>query len=115
MWKPILVGPLDVAKDTGKGIRVGLLNALQCSIELHTGLLGGLDDVCPVAAVGDDKRVVVGFDLLRQRIAKVFEGLGMLMVPAVADPLEEHHREDICLEVSGVHWPTKRVGSRPEC
>jgi hypothetical protein len=68
-----------------------------------------------VAAVGNDERVVVGLDLLCQSIAKVFEDLGVFVVPAVADPFEEHHWEDIGLEISGVNWPTKGVGSRPEC
>jgi hypothetical protein len=111
---PVLVRPPDVTENTGQRLRVGLLNPLQRAVQLRTGLLGCLDDVRPVAADRDDERVVSASISSDSASPKSANSLGVFVVPAIADPLEEHDREDVRLEIAGVDRSAERVGGGPE-
>ena len=60
---------------------------------------------------GSVEPVVVGLDLVVEVVAELVDRLLVLVVPGVADPLPEQHREDVGLEVGRVDRPAERVGA----
>ena len=67
-----------------------------------------------MAALRQLEAVVVGLDIRRHIRAVVGNGLGVLVVPGVRDPLEEQQREDVRLEVRGIDRTPEAVGGRPQ-
>ena len=63
---------------------------------------------------GTAEAVVVGLDLGGEVVAEVGDGLRVLVVPGVADPLEEQQREDVGLEVGGVDRSAQGVRGIPQ-
>ena len=95
----VLVGPGRAAEDAVQRALVGLFDSAEGSLQRLTNVLGAFAHVCPVASLRDGEPVV----LLERRIRVVATGLiqraGVLLVVHIADPLEEHQREDVRLEV----------------
>ena len=67
-----------------------------------------------MAALGDGEAVVVLANLVGEVIAVVGHRFFLLGVPCITDALEEQQREDVRLEVAGVHGTSKAVGGGPE-
>ncbi|MGC3995499.1 MAG: hypothetical protein QM779_15510 [Propionicimonas sp.] len=112
--QPVGVPPLHIPKDTGQ-VAVGLLYPVEGLTELRADVDRGVVDVGPVTGVRHGERLVVGvLDLRGEFVAPLGERLGVAVVPVVADPLEEHHREHVRLVVAGVDRATEGVRGRPE-
>ena len=62
----------------------------------------------------DGERLIVSLDLVGELVAPLLDGLGVPVVPGVADPLEEQHREHVRLEVPRIDRATERVRGRPQ-
>jgi hypothetical protein len=67
-----------------------------------------------LASVGVGEAVVVGLLLRVDGVTEVVEGLGVLEVPCVADPLEEQDWEHLRLEVRRVDRSAEAVGGFPQ-
>jgi hypothetical protein len=55
-----------------------------------------------MTAAGDGEGVIVGLDLVREIVHEVANRPLVLVVPRIANPLEEQHREDVRLEVAWI-------------
>ena len=58
------------------------------------------------AVIGGRSRVALILSLL--------EGLAVVFVPDVREPLEEEQREDVLLVIAGIDEPTQQRGCAPE-
>ncbi|MEZ4227267.1 MAG: hypothetical protein R3B13_40390 [Polyangiaceae bacterium] len=95
--QPILVRPLRVTEDAVQVLLVGGLDPAHRVLQLLADVRGGLADIAPVAALGHLEPVLV-FEVLAVRLDR----LGVLLVPDVADALEEEERQDVALPVGAI-------------
>ena len=108
--QPLLVGPLGVTEHAIEVLLVGSLDAPHRVLEGLADVPSPLADIVPVGSVGDLKPVFVLEVLSIRR-----HGHRMLLVPDVADPLEEEQRQDVALPVGAVDGaPAEDVGGLPE-
>lgn len=70
-------------------------------------------NIAPVTACGDGEGLEVGLDLVVQVVAPLSQSFGVVMIPGVADPLEEQHGEHVGLEVARVDGAAQRVRGVP--
>ena len=108
------VAPVGGAEDAVERVGVGALDLLHGVRERGADVGWRLADVAPVAALGDLEAVDLGEER-RVGIAVDLGGLGGLLVPDVADPLEEEQREDVALPVGAIdRGAAQDVGGFPE-
>jgi hypothetical protein len=106
----LLVGPLAIAENAVEMLLVRGLDAAHGVLERRAHVGRRLANVAPVAALGDLKTVLV---------SEVFAVLGehrlVLLVPDVADALEEEERQDVALPVRPVDGTAAQdVGRLPQ-
>jgi hypothetical protein len=78
----------------------------------HVG--GCLANISPVAAIGNNKAVNLR-EVDGVNVAEEFGCFGSLLVPHVADPLEEQQRQDVRLPVRTIHGtPAQDLGAVPK-
>ena len=95
--QPVLVGPLAVAEDAVQVLLVLLLDAAHGAGDGASDVGRGLADVAPVAALRHLEAVLVG-----KVVAVGLDHLGALLVPHVADALEEEQGQDVALPVGAI-------------
>jgi hypothetical protein len=105
----LLVRPLPAAEDAGERVEVRLLDAVEDPLEAGADVLLQLLHVLPRAALGDEEPVVIGKRREFLVAVELLQGPLALPVIGVGDPLEEEQREDVRLEVGGVHRAAKCV------
>ena len=110
----LAVAPVGGAEDAVERVGVGALDLPHGVKQGRADIRRGLADVSPVTAFRDREAVDFGE---RGRI-DVAEGLGRfgrLLVPHVADPLEEEQRQDVALPVGAIDGGAAQgVGGVPE-
>ena len=107
----VLVGPLRIAEDAVEVLLVGRLDrrAWRWRARCRRSSVRGAH-VRPVAALGHLEAVLVG-----EVLAILGEHRGVLLVPHVADALEEEQRQDVRLPVGAVDRAAAQdVGGLPE-
>src|SRR5690606_20556525 len=77
-------------------------------------VLGAIADVVPQAALGDGEAVVLREQGELVVAPGLVQRLGVLLEIDVADPLEEHQREDVSLEIGLVDAAAQQVSRRGE-
>ena len=111
--QPLLVRPLGIAEHAVKGIGVCFLDLPHRALEGTTDIARLGANVIPVAVFRDLEAV-----RLRKPgqlfVAGFIDDLLVLLVPDVADALEEQQREDVGLEVSRIHRAAQDIGGLPE-
>ncbi len=106
----VFVRPVGVAEDAIEGLGVRLLHLAERSLQCGADVFGLLADVRPEIALGDSEAVVLGKRSELMIAARIIERLLELLDVDVADPLEEHQREDVGLEVGLVNAAAEKVG-----
>ena len=106
----VLVGPVGVAEDAVQRLGVGLLDLPERGLQRRADVLGVVAHVAPQAALGDREPVVLGERGELVVPAGLRQRLLVLLEVHVADPLEEHQREDVRLEVGLVDAAAQQVG-----
>ncbi len=110
----LAVPPVGGAEDPVERVGVGALDLPHGVRESGSDVRRRLAHVLPVAALRDDEAVDFG-EVDRVDVAEELCGLRRLLVPDVADPLEEQQRQDVRLPVRPVHSATAQdLGAVPE-
>ena len=105
----VLVGPAGAAEDAVEGLWVGLFDLAERGLQRSAYVLGVAAHVTPQAALGDHEAVVLRKQGELVVASGLVQRLGVLLEVDVADPLEEHQREDVCLEVGLVDAAAQQV------
>ena len=110
----LAVAPVGRAEDARQGVEVGPFDRPHRPRERGADACRRLADVLPVAAVR--QREAVQFrEVVQVDVAVFLPGFGRLLVPDVADPLEEQEREDVALPVRPVDGAAAQdLGAVPE-
>ena len=110
----LAVAPVGGAEDAVERVGVGALDLAHGVRERRADVGRGLPDVAPVAALGHVEAVNLG-EVDRVNVAEELCGLRRLLVPDVADPLEEEQRQDVRLPVRAVDGAAAQdLGAVPE-
>ena len=110
----LAVAPVGGAEDPVERVGVGALDLAHGVGKSGADVGRRLADVVPVAALGDDEAVDLG-EVDRVGVAEELGRLGRLLVPDVADPLEEQQRQDVRLPVRAVDGAAAQdLGAVPE-
>src|SRR5207249_219979 len=105
------VAPVGCAEDAVKRVGVGALDLTHGVRESGSHVGGCLANISPVAAIGNNKAVNLR-EVDWVNVAEEFGGFGSLLVPHVADPLEEQQRQDVRLPVRTIHGaPAQDLGA----
>jgi len=105
----ILIEPLRVAEHTvEQRVRIGLLDLAHGALQRRADVRGLGAHVAPVAVLGDLKPVQLG-EPGQLLVAGLVDDLLVLLVPDIADALEEEQREDVGREVGCVHGPRRML------
>lgn len=107
------VGPLGVAEDAVERGGVGPLDGLQGALQGRADVPRRRAHVAPVGPLGDLEAVRLG-ELREAWVAVLLDGRAALVVPDVADALEEEQREDVGLEIRRVDGAAEDVRGLPE-
>ena len=112
--QPLLVRPLGIAEDAVQGLRVGLLDSPHRLLQGLPDIRRHVPDIGPVAALGDLEAVV----LREQRVffvaAGLVQGSLVFLVVDIRNAFEEQQREDVGLEVRGIHGTAQDVRRFPQ-
>jgi hypothetical protein len=110
----LAVAPVAGAEDAVEGVGVRTLDLAQGVGEGRSDVRWGFADVSPVAAFGNTEAVHLR-EVDRGDVAEQAGCFGGLLVPDVADPLEEQKRQDVRLPVRPIHGATAQdLGAVPE-
>ena len=108
--QPILVGPLRVAENTVEGFRVGFFNSAHGLLQCLADVGGHFAHVGPMAIVRDLKPII----LRKLGVFFVASSLGqrglIFFVVNVRDAFEKQQRENVGLEIRGIHRAAQNVG-----
>ena len=108
-----LVGPGRVAEDAAQPLGVGGFDGLEGVEQRPADIPRGGAHILPVRALGNLEAVVGGGGRVAG-VARVLEGLLVVLVPHVAQALEEEQREDVLLVVARVDQAAQQRGRTPE-
>ena len=110
----LVVAPVGRAEDARQGVGVRPFDRPHRPRQRGADAGRRLADVPPVAPVGQLEAVQLG-KVAQVDVAVFLPGLGRLLVPDVADPLEEQQREDVALPVRPVDGAAAQdLGAVPE-
>ena len=106
----VLVGPVGVAEDAVERLRVGLLDLAERRLQGAADVLSVVSYVVPQVAIRNGEAVILGEGRELVVAAGLLQRLGELLQVDVTDPLEEHQRKDVRLEVGLVDAAAENVG-----
>ena len=112
--QPVLIGPLRIAKDPVKRMRVCLLDATQSGLERLTDIGSHFPHVPPMAAFRNLKAVVLREQRRLLIPLKLNQGRRVLLIVHIRQPFEEQQGKHVSLEVRRIHRSPQNIRGFPE-